>query len=143
MKNWLLTSALSAALGSALGCQTPSPSVTDQPQALVEDCGGGANFCTAPKVAVTPWSPGDPFPQSAPTTVVVTMRVSPSLWTVFGADPAFGKVLWGRSMKPASLGTFLTTADSMALKYGGVRPPVNNTCPPECGEPLIGYLLER
>jgi hypothetical protein len=149
MKNWAITIALGPALGLALGaaagCQNPAPSSTvEQAQtAAADDCYGVANYCQATKPALSSWTTGEPFPQSTPTTVVVVIRRSAgAVWEAYGADPVIGAVLWGRSMKPTALPAFLNLADGGAHAYGGVRPPVGGVCPPECGEPLPGYLLE-
>lgn len=163
MKNWVLTGGLDArlgarlgallglAVGAAAGCQAvdaPGPATTEAApataeaaQAATQDCVGGANFCGAPKVTISSWTTSDPFPQSAPNTVVVVVRTG-SLFQAYGADPVAGRVQWGVEMKTAVLGVFLGLADGKALKYGGVRPPPTGTCPPECGQPLVGYLLE-
>jgi hypothetical protein len=138
MKNWAIVVALAAA-----GCQAPAPpSTVEQTQAVIDDCYGVANYCQASKPGLSSWSTGDPFPQSTPTTVVVVVRKSSAVWQAYGADPQLGKVLWARSMKPASLAAFLNLADQGALTYGGVRPPVGGNCPPECGEPTGSFLLE-
>jgi hypothetical protein len=135
MKSWVVAIAL-----AVLGCQTGTSTTTTE-QAVTDDCYGTGNFCGASRPPITPWVAGDPYPQGTQGTVVVLMRRSSSVWHVFGADPTIGQIVWGRSMKPAAVGPFMALVGNANQAYGGVRPPVNPVCPPECGDPLPGYVM--
>jgi hypothetical protein len=139
MKHWVVV----LALGATPACQTGEPptSVTQSQQAVGEDCFGVANFCQVSKTALSPWKTGDPFPQSSPSTVLVMMRVAGSLWQAYGADPSQAKLMWGRTMKSADVGAFQELASALKMPYGGVRPPPPPPCPPDCGDPLPGYVV--
>lgn len=127
MKTWLVVAAL-----AVVGCQTAT-STTSQ-EISSQDCYGVANFCDATLPPAASWIPGQPIPQSTPTTVVMLMPGS--TWQVFGADPAAGKIHWRLVLKQSSVGAFmlLLTADGDRA-YGGVRPPPPATCPPICIHP--------
>jgi hypothetical protein len=124
---------LVAALAVA-GCQNASMATTSE-ELAAQDCYGEANFCGATMPPSASWLPGDPFPQSTPTTVVLFLRESSATWQVFGADPVQAKVHWRRTMKSGAVGSFMNLVGSMNQPYGGVRPPPPLSCPPICIEP--------
>lgn len=129
MKRWLVAAALAVA-----GCQTAT-SVTATQEIEAQDCYGAGNFCGAKMPPATAWLPGDPFPQSTPTTVVMLMRESSAVWQVFGADPVLAKIHWRLTLKPSAVGPFMVLITNLNRAYGGVRPPPVGICPPICIEP--------
>lgn len=104
-----------------------------------EECGGLANFCGATMPPILSWKS---LPQSTPTTVYMFYLGSPSLFYIFGADPAAGQVLWARKFTPTQAPQVLASVAGGVQPSGGIRhPPECETCPPG-SDWLAAYILE-